>query len=114
MTEHQFPEQMLMAEILAPLLADFSYWFGRSLRLLEEERLAFLSPESQAAVLARVKQASQEVAAANLMFQATGGHAGVDPRVMMQWHQLVQECWQIAMYWRSQQKAIQSSPGEVQ
>lgn len=104
MTEYPSPEQLMMAEILAPLLADFAYWFSRSQRLLEEERLDFLTPEAQDRLLVRVRQTLQEVTAANSLFRATGGDAGIEMKVMMQWHQLVQECWQIAMRWRTQQR----------
>lgn len=30
------------------------------------------------------------------LFQATDGNAGVDVQVLMPWHQLVSECWQVA------------------
>ncbi|MEO0352772.1 MAG: DUF2605 family protein [Cyanobacteria bacterium P01_A01_bin.15] len=35
--------------------------------------------------------------------QATGNQAGVDMSVVMSWHQLVQECWNVAMRFRQQQ-----------
>jgi hypothetical protein len=65
---------------LEPLLEDFTYWFSRSRLLLESERLSFLSLEEQDDLLARVKNAQQEVATAHLLFKTTGGQVGIQPR----------------------------------
>jgi hypothetical protein len=95
-TEHE-----LLKTILEPLLEDFQYWFSRAHRLLESEKISFLSPEEQAHLLERVKQAQQEVNAAKMLFKATGGQAGIDTATLVPWHQLVAQCWQVAMRWRS-------------
>lgn len=94
------PEADFLKTLLQPLLEDFQYWFGRSRSLLENHVIDFLGQEQQARLLERVKQAQQEVNAAHLMFQATEGQAGVDTSVLMPWHQLVTECWQVAMKFR--------------
>ncbi|MFM7908402.1 MAG: DUF2605 domain-containing protein, partial [Microcystis sp.] len=69
-------ENELLKTILEPLLEDFTYWFSRSRLLLESERLSFLSLEEQNDLLARVKNAQQEVATAHLLFKTTGGQVG--------------------------------------
>ncbi|AFY78866.1 MAG: DUF2605 domain-containing protein [Hydrococcus sp. C42_A2020_068] len=95
-TEHE-----LLKTILEPLLEDFQYWFSRAHTLLESEQISFLSPEEQAHLLKRVKTAQQEVNAAKMLFKATGEQAGIDTATLVPWHQLVAQCWQVAMRWRS-------------
>jgi hypothetical protein len=90
----------LLKSILEPLLGDLQYWFGRSLTFLEENRLSFMTVEQQADLLARVTQARQEVAAAQALYQATGGRVGVETAVLTPWHRLVVECWQVANRFR--------------
>ena len=93
-------EQELLKTILEPLLNDFQYWFSRAETLLETERLSFLSQEEQADLLNRFKNSQKEVASAQILFQATGGQAGIDTAVLAPWHQLVAEYWQISLAWR--------------
>jgi predicted flavoprotein YhiN len=94
-------ERELLKTVLEPLLEDFIYWFSRARTLLESERISFLSVEEQEALLARVKQTQQEVSAARMLFNATDGQAGIDTATLVPWHQLVAQCWQVAMRWRS-------------
>jgi nitrogen-specific signal transduction histidine kinase len=94
------PESDFLKTLLQPLLEDFQYWFGRSRALLENHTIDFLEQEQQVKLLERVKQAQQEVNTTQLMFQATGGQVGVDTSVLMPWHQLVTECWQVGMKFR--------------
>jgi hypothetical protein len=91
----------LLKAILEPLLEDFQYWFGRSRTLLEQEEISFLGAEAQAALLARLMDAQQQVSTAQLLLKATDGQAGVETMVLAQWHRLVTECWQVAMRFRS-------------
>lgn len=86
----------LMSSLLKPLLEDFQYWFGRSRDLLEQERLSFLGDEGQAELLARVQQAQREVTTASSLLHATEGQVGVEMSVLMEWHRLVAECWQVS------------------
>lgn len=97
------PEPELLKTILQPLLEDFQYWFVRSRSFLETERISFLSNEQQFNLLERVKQAQREVSSAQMLFQATGGQVGIDMTALMPWHQLVTECWKVAMQFRSEQ-----------
>jgi hypothetical protein len=90
----------LLKALLEPLLDDFQYWFGRSRTLLEDKKISFLGSEAQAALLARLTQAQQEVSTAQLLFRATNGQAGIEPSVLAQWHRLVIESWQVAMQFR--------------
>ncbi|MEB3359078.1 MAG: DUF2605 domain-containing protein [Synechococcales bacterium] len=90
----------LLQAVLQPLLDDFRYWFEQSRSLLESKDLPNLTNEAQADLLARVIQAQQEVDVANALFKATEGQAGVDMPVVQQWHDLVNECWQVAMQYR--------------
>lgn len=103
MLNFNLPDPELLKTVLAPLLEDFKYWFARSRSLLETERVSFLATEQQSDLLARVKQAQQEVSTAQMLFQATDGKVGIDMAALMPWHQLVTECWQVAMQFRSEQ-----------
>lgn len=103
MINPDLPERELLKTLLEPLLEDFQYWFGRSRSFLETQQVAFLNPEQQADLLARVQQAQQEVNTMQMLFQATGHQVGVDTATLMPWHRLLTECWQVAMRSRSEQ-----------
>jgi hypothetical protein len=107
MFNQNLPEPELLKTVLQPLLEDFKYWFERSRSLLENERISFLGDGEQSQLLARVKQAQQEVSTAQLMFQATEGQVGIDMATLVPWHQLVTECWKVAMRFRSEQATQQ-------
>jgi Protein of unknown function (DUF2605) len=96
-------EQDLLKTILQPLLEDFTHWFSRSINLLEKERISFLSESEQSELLARVKNALQEVSTAQMLFQATDGQVGIEPSTMLTWHKIVGECWQVATLFRQLQ-----------
>ncbi|NEP12214.1 MAG: DUF2605 domain-containing protein [Symploca sp. SIO2C1] len=101
MSQPQPSEKELLQSLLPPLLDDFQYWFSRSRSLLESEEITFLSQQRQSELLERLKQAQQEVNTAQMLFQATGSQVGLEVATLMPWHQLVGECWQVAMQWRS-------------
>ena len=101
MHQSQPSEQELLKSVLQPLLEDFHYWFSRSRTLLESEDITFLSDQQQAELLRKVKEAQQEVSTAQMLFQATDGKVGIETATLLPWHQLVSECWQVAMRWRS-------------
>ena len=101
MFDSDLPDEKLLETVLCPLLEDFQYWFSRSQELLETENIHFLSPEEQASLLERVRQARQKVAVTEMMFRATGGKVGVAMEVLMPWHRLLVECWQVSMQFRS-------------
>jgi hypothetical protein len=105
MLNSNLPESQLLKALLEPLLEDFNYWFERSTKLLETEEIPFLSDEDQSDLLARVKQAQQEVGAAKALFQATAGKVGIETTAMMPWHRLLAECWQVSARFRSLQSA---------
>jgi hypothetical protein len=90
-------EPELLKTLLEPLLEDFQYWFDRACCLLESERIEFLPETQQADLLARVKQAQQEVRVAQMLLRATEGQVGVETSVLMPWHSLVTECWQVSI-----------------
>jgi hypothetical protein len=100
MSPSEAPDPELLKTLLEPMLDDFQYWLSRAQTLLEDEDIHFLSTEAQADLLARVGQAQQEVQVAQSLFQAIGGQAGVDPAVVMGWHRLVAECWQVMIRFR--------------
>ena len=102
MLNSNLPEPELLKTVLKPLLQDFHYWFGRSLALLETERIDFLTSKEQLDLLERVTQAKQEVSVAQIMFEATGEQVGIEMAALMPWHQLVTECWKVAMRLRLQ------------
>lgn len=97
----QPPERELLKAVLEPLLADFQYWFARSRDFLETEDITFLDRTEQAQLLERIASAQQEVSAAQALFQATSGQAGIDVNTLKPWHRLVTECWQVSSKWRS-------------
>ncbi|MBE9096142.1 DUF2605 domain-containing protein [Tychonema sp. LEGE 07203] len=103
MPDSNLPESELLKSLLEPLLEDFNYWFARSTKLLETEEIHFLSDEDQSDLLARVKQAQQEVGAAKALFQATGGQVAIETSALMPWHRLLAECWQVSARFRSWQ-----------
>lgn len=98
-------ESEFLKALLPPLLEDFQYWFERSRRLLQEEAIAFLGPERQGELLEQVKQAEQELQTVQTLVQVMGLQAGVETTILMKWHQLVTQCWQVAMEFRIQQNA---------
>jgi hypothetical protein len=101
MSNFQPTEKELLKTLLEPLLEDFRYWFSRARVLLETESITFLSQEEQTALLERVIQAQKEVLSAKMLFQTMEGQVGVDMAALMPWHQLVTECWQVAMRFRN-------------
>jgi hypothetical protein len=103
MLNSNVPEPELLEKVLQPLLEDFKYWFARSRSLLETEQISFLGTEQQSDLLARVKQAQQEVSTAQMLFHATSAQVGIDMATLMPWHQLVTECWKVAMRFRTEQ-----------
>lgn len=103
MLNPNLPESELLKSLLQPLLDDFNHWFDRSATLLETEKIGFLSGEQQSDLLARVKQAQQEVRAAEALFQATGGQVGIETAALMPWHRLLAECWQVSARFRTLQ-----------
>lgn len=103
MPSEQPTEKELLKTILEPLLEDFQYWFGRyrSLLELELEQMTFFTAQEQAQLLLeRIKQSQQEVSTAQMLFEATGSKAGIDSKMLLSWHQLVAECWNVAQKWR--------------
>jgi hypothetical protein len=101
MFSSNLPDPNLLKTVLQPLLDDFQYWFTRSRDLLESQTISFMTPEQQADLLHRVTQSYQEVAAAQALLLATDGQAGVETSVLMTWHNLVTECWQVSMRLRT-------------
>lgn len=93
----------LLKAVLEPLLEDFQFWFRRTRELLEQERLGFLEVRDQSDLLARVRKNQQQVTVAQSLLDATEGETGVEMAVLMPWHQLVLECWQVTMRFRHQQ-----------
>lgn len=92
----------LLKTVLQPLLEDFQYWFNQGRSLLETHRLDFLSVGQQADLLERIKQAEQELAASQALFDATDGQVGVDTAVMVSWHRLITEYWQVKRQLRTE------------
>ncbi|URR36618.1 DUF2605 domain-containing protein [Thermosynechococcus sp. HN-54] len=100
MLHSNLPEPQLLKVLLEPLLEDFQYWFTRSRSLLQTEVIPFLSVVEQRALLERVETALNDVVATQSLFRATDGQVGVDTQVLMQWHTLLMECWQVAHHYR--------------
>ena len=96
----------LLKTVLPPLLEDFQHWFGRTIERLEGTQASFLSTEQQQDLLARVQTAKQQVSAAQVLAAATDSQAGIEMAVVMGWHQLVHECWGVAIRIRQEEAAI--------
>ncbi|MCX7592842.1 MAG: DUF2605 domain-containing protein [Fischerella sp.] len=111
MGDSNLPETELLKAVLQPLLEDFQYWFARSRNFLETEQLSFLSSQEQFALLERVKQAQEEVNAATMLFNATERQVGIDMATLMPWHQLLSECWKVAMHFRTENANQQQQDG---
>lgn len=92
----------LLKTVLAPLLDDFQFWFTGTRTLLEQERLGFLELQAQSDLLSRIRHTQQQVAAAQSLLEATDGEAGLEVAVLMPWHQLVLECWQVGRQFRQE------------
>ncbi|MEA5552242.1 DUF2605 domain-containing protein [Anabaena cylindrica UHCC 0172] len=90
----------LLKTILEPLLEDFHYWFERSLQLLENEKIQFMSEQEQLDLLQRVKEAQAELSTAKMLFTATNKQVGIDMATLMPWHQLLTECGNVGMRYR--------------
>ncbi len=101
MFNSNLPDPDLLKTVLEPLLDDFQYWFERSRSLFESAPISFLKAEQQAALLARVTQAQQEVRTTQTLLKVTDGQVGVETSMLMTWHQIVTECWQVSMRLRS-------------
>lgn len=97
MLNPNLPEPNLLKTLLEPLLDDFVYWFNRSKVLLETEEMTFLGAEAQANLLGRVMQALGEVNTAKTLLTLTNNQVGVEMEVLMPWHKLLNECWQVSM-----------------
>lgn len=93
----------LLKAVLPPLLDDFQHWFGRTATLLEEQNIGFLSPMEQADLLTRVHSAQKQVGASQTLCSLTDSQAGIEMKVVMAWHKLVNECWSVAMRYRRDQ-----------
>ena len=100
MSSEQPGEKELLKKILEPLLEDFQYWFERSRSLLESEQMSFFSAQEQTQFLERIIHSQQEVQTVQMLFKATDGSAGIDSKMLLPWHQLVAECWDVAQKWR--------------
>ncbi|MCC0177036.1 DUF2605 domain-containing protein [Waterburya agarophytonicola K14] len=100
MSTEQPTEKELLKTVLEPLLEDFQYWFERSRNLLESEQMSFFSHQEQAQLLERIIRCQKEVQTSQMLFKATDGSAGIDSKMLLPWHQLVAECWNVAQKWR--------------
>ncbi|MEB3829950.1 DUF2605 domain-containing protein [Phormidium sp. CCY1219] len=100
MLNPNLPDPNLLKTVLEPLLEDFQYWFARSLTLLENEDISFLGRDGQADLVSRLQTAQQEVSTAQMLLKVTDGQAGVEMEVLMPWHKLLTECWQVSMRFR--------------
>ncbi|MEL6158164.1 MAG: DUF2605 domain-containing protein [Cyanobacteria bacterium J06627_32] len=92
----------LLKSVLPPLLDDFQHWFGRTVEVLENQTIGFLSQEEKSDLLGRVRNAQKEVAASQALSAATDSQAGIEIPVIMGWHSLVQECWGVALRLRQE------------
>lgn len=101
MSNTSLPDPDVLGKILQPLLSDFQHWFEQSQQLLEAETLSFLEPKQQSDLLARIQQAQNEVTATRTLLQATDGQAIVEMPVVLGWHNLVAECWKVAIQFRA-------------
>jgi hypothetical protein len=100
MLSPSLPDPELLKTLLEPLLDDFKYWLGRAQTLLLNEHIEFLSVHDRTNLLVRVQQSLQEVSASQSLFHATNGQVGIDTAMVIGWHKLVAECWQVMIRFR--------------
>ncbi|MGK7912880.1 MAG: DUF2605 domain-containing protein [Synechococcus sp.] len=92
--------KQLLKELLSPLLEDFHYWFGKSITLLEDNRIEFLTPSEQTELLERVKAALAELQSAEQLYSLSDYSVGIDPKLVVQWHRLLLECGGVGQQFR--------------
>ena len=105
MSSKQPTEKEILSTVLKPLLEDFQYWFDRSISLLKTEKLPFLSADEKEDLLTRIEKAKLEVSTAQMLFTATEGEIGIEPKMLVPWHKLVAECWDVSRRWREVKSA---------
>ncbi len=105
MTNPAFQDSEVLKNILEPLLEDFVYWFGRSLSLLQEEEINFLTETQKSDLISRVTDALQAVRTAKMMYKLSGEQVGVEVKAMMPWHNLLMECQTVGMRFRQSQSS---------
>ncbi len=108
LSDDNLEDANLLKAILPPLLDDFQRWFGRTVDLLETQSIDFLAPDQQQDLLSRVKIAQQQVSASKVIASATDSQAGIEVPVVMAWHQLVHECWGVAIRFRKESSSSES------
>ncbi len=92
--------KQLLQELLSPLLEDFHYWFGKSITLLEDNRIEFLSQSDQTDLLERVRTALAELQSAEQLYNLSDCSVGIDPKLVVQWHRLLLECGGVGQKFR--------------
>jgi LmbE family N-acetylglucosaminyl deacetylase len=103
MTNPAFQDSEVLKFILEPLLEDFVYWFGRSLLLLEQEEINFLTEPQKTDLITRVKHNLEAVKTAKMMYKLSGEKVGIEVQAMMPWHKLLMECQAVGMRFRQSQ-----------
>ena len=86
----------LLDELLDSLLADFDYWFGRGLQLLELAPDSLLPPSEQRRLAAALTSALSELAAARALRKASPCPMALDMDAMAPWHQLMLRVWSLS------------------
>jgi hypothetical protein len=99
----------LLTRVLKPLLDDFQYWFGRSLKVLEQGSLNHLDGDQQAILIDRLHTALAETRTAASLLEVTHGQVGVDTTQVMHWHALATECWAVARRHRAGSSSVPES-----
>ncbi|MBD2163266.1 DUF2605 domain-containing protein [Calothrix membranacea FACHB-236] len=97
MRDSNLPGAEVLKALLEPLLEDFQYWFARSRKFLETEQISFMSEQDKSDLLLRIQQAQDELNTAKMMFSATDGQVGIEMATIKPWHELVTECWNVAL-----------------
>ena len=90
-------DKALLKTILPPLLDDFQHWFASTLTLLDTRDISFLSDIEKQNLKARVQDAQKQVGASKALTSLTDSQTGIELPVVMAWHQLVHECWGVAI-----------------
>ena len=101
--------KQLLQELLSPLLEDFHYWFGKSITLLEDNRIEFLSQSEQNDLLERVRSALAELQSAEQLYKLSDRSVGIDPKLVVQWHRLLLECGGVGQQFRRMKAAQEDS-----
>ena len=105
--------KQILNELLSPLLQDFHEWFGKSVALLQDNQIDFLSTDQQANLLERVREAQMELQSAEQLYNFSDNSVGIDPKLVVKWHRLLMECGNVGRRFRQLRDTQSPAPSDA-